>query len=76
MICCKQTTISILLTLFIVSKHVMHFHKIFLSNYNDMMIETIFYFKKHFKLYIKKKKNKVSKGRSKRKQDFLRSYFH
>ena len=66
MICCKQTTISILLTLFIVSKHVMHFHKIFLSNYNDMMIETIFYFQKHFKLYIKKKKNKVSKGRSKR----------
>ena len=77
MICCKQTTISILLTSFIVSKHVMHLHKIFLSNYNDMIIETIFYFQKHFKLYIKKtKKKKVSKGRSKRKQDFLRYYFH
>ena len=78
MICCKWTTISILLTSFIVSKHVMHLHKIFLSNYNDIMIETIFYFQKHFKLYIKKKKKKkkVSKGRSKRKQDFLRSYFH
>ena len=32
--------------------------KIFLSNYNDMMIDTIFHFQKHFKLYIKKKKKK------------------
>jgi hypothetical protein len=56
----------------------MHYTKIFLSNYNDMMIDTIFYFQKHFKLYIKKKKKKkkVSKGRNTRKQDFLRSYFH
>ena len=56
MICCKQTTISILLTSFIVSKHAMHLHKKILSYYNDMMIETIFYFQKHFKVYIKKKK--------------------
>ena len=39
----------------------MHLHKKKLSYYNDMMIETIFYFQKHFKLYIKKKKKKYPK---------------
>ena len=57
----KQTTISILLTSFIVSKHAMHLHKKKLSYYNDMMIETIFYFQKHFKLYIKREKKKKNK---------------
>jgi hypothetical protein len=46
----------------------MHLHKIFLSNYNDMMIETIFYFQKHFKLYIKKKKIKHPKEEVKEKK--------
>jgi hypothetical protein len=71
MIRCKHTTISILLTSFIVSKHVMHLHKIFLSNYNDMMIETIFYFQKHFKLYInlKKIKNKIKSPKEEVKEN-------
>ena len=49
-----MVTISILLTSFTLSKHFMHLSKVFLLNYNDMMIQTISNLSQHLKLHFKK----------------------
>ena len=49
-----MVTISILLTSFTLSKHFTHLRKVFLLNYNDMMIETISNLSQHLKLHFKK----------------------